>query len=190
MELISGDCPIHVARERVSKRVLRRSERDRSGGGTTGPSDSDGAEDRESPADAVRRETCGGARDHAGEHAGSPGDQVCRVSADSAHRQGCARGDATPGPSVQTVAQTEAVSPEQSVGRADVPVIKQVRQVTNPVETPQTQHIDNGVKVPAVTQRQVPPKFRLCRTRPPKIRDPRRSPVQTGHIPAPQRSRD
>ena len=55
------------------------------GDATTGLSDSDGAEDRESPTDAVRRESCGCACDHAGDHAGPPGDHVCRFSADSAH---------------------------------------------------------------------------------------------------------
>ena len=76
------------------------------------------------------------------------------VSADSAHRQGCrgARGDTVTGPSFQTVPKTT-----QSVGKGmEVPLIRQARQVTSYVESPQTQHIDKGVEVPAVTQRQVP----------------------------------
>ena len=86
---------------------------------TGGPSGLDSAEDGGSLADAVRRQSCEGACDHAdapgphdalkeriSEHfheqtVDQAGDQACRDTADSIYRQGCryACGDATTGPS-------------------------------------------------------------------------------------------
>ena len=82
------DQPGDQARRVPADFIHRQGCRSSCGDGTTGPSVSDSAEDREHPAGAVHRQRVG--------------DQACRDSADSLHRQGGrgARGDAATGPSV------------------------------------------------------------------------------------------
>ena len=80
--------------------------------------------------------------------------EIPQTHTSTACRGAC--GDASTGPSVQTVPKTVAVSPAQPVRRVvDVPVTTQVRQEAKHVEIPQTQYIEEGVEVPALMQRQV-----------------------------------
>ena len=91
--------------------IHRRDWRHACGDATTGPSDSDCAEDGVCPVD-------------------QPGDQACREAADSKRRQGCRRacGDATTVPQIQTWKTVEA-PPSQFIGMVvDAPVIMQMRQ--------------------------------------------------------------
>ena len=117
--------PSDEARRVPADLLHRQSCRYACGDAVTGPSDSDGFEDCESPdqpgdqasrdpADPVHRQSCRHACGDAAtgpsssdfvEDSGNPdqpGDQACRVPTDSMHRQGCCRsacGDAVKGPS-------------------------------------------------------------------------------------------
>ena len=138
----------------------RRVPADFCGGGdaVTGPSDSDGFKDCESP--------------------DQPEDQVSWDLAERVHRQSCRHtyGDAATGPSCSDVVEDRG-NPDHpgdqaqqgccryACGDAVVPQIQTVlktvtnliNQVTKPAELPQTQHIDKVVvDTPVVMQRQVP----------------------------------
>ena len=132
---------------------------------------SDGVEDRGSPSVAVHRQSC-----DAGDHSDQPGDQACRIPADSALR---ARVDAATGssygvedrgrPTVAVLRQICAAGdhPDQpgdqacrdsadSALRKSGPVTIRINQVTKHVEIHPIQYINKLVAVPIVIQRQVP----------------------------------
>ena len=88
-----------------------------------------------------------------------PGNQARRVSTDSKRRQDGRRacGEAATGPSNSDSGKDLEVPTVQLTDRVmNVPVIMQITLVTKQVKIPQTVHIDKGVNMPVVKQRQVP----------------------------------